>query len=264
MVRPFRPRLDTGSRNSGTAWKGRRGSAFRFVRQMLTTPFFEHAPACGPPQFLIPDFSLCQFLQKRNIPLSQGGRHETDQLERQRPAGLPEKGLCRGLCNAGCRRLLRPGDQNAARSGGVCPRRLHRIHLLCREKRLLRHRGLDKAAAAFGQLRHRRGGAQPRGAGHHAGVPRLLPGQRLCAQRPGGPGPHRLPHALGGRPAPLPAGAGRQKAGGAVRRHERGPQRDRPEKPRPQPGIGRLLRRRARTDDPPSGQRASRTRSGAT
>ena len=134
----------------------------------------------------------------------KGDSHETHQLERERPAGCVEKGFCRLLRGAGRRRVLRAGDQMPARRGGLCPRGLHVVFLQRREKGLFRHRLLEPGGAPLGELRHRRGGAQPRGPGHHAGIREFLSCERLCAQRPGGPCPHRLSHALGGRPAGPP------------------------------------------------------------
>ena len=75
------------------------------------------------------------------------------------------------------------------RPGGIRARRLCRIHQQRREKRLFRHADLHPPHAAGGLERHRRGGAQPRRPRHHAGIRKLLPRQRLCAQRPERAGP---------------------------------------------------------------------------
>ena len=47
---------------------------------------------------------------KQNIRHKKGTGYETDQLERQWPAGLPDPRFCRKLRGAGCRHLLGAGD----------------------------------------------------------------------------------------------------------------------------------------------------------
>ena len=110
---------------------------------------------------------------------------------------------------------MQPGQADFARG-------LHRVHLQRRQKGLLRHGHLGQNACALGALWPRRGHPQPRGPRHHAGIPGFLSGQSLRAQLPERAGAHSLPYAVGGRPAPLSAKAGRRKACHPLRRLERG------------------------------------------
>lgn len=67
-----------------------------------------------------------------------------------------------------------------------------------------------------------------------------------------------LPDAVGGRSAGVSSGAGREKARGVLRRSERGPSGDGPEKSQDQPPKPRLLRPGAGENDPAAGKRLCR------
>ena len=104
-------------------------------------------------------------------------------------------------------------------------------------------------------------GARPRGPGHHGGVRRFFPGQRLPAEFAARADAARLPDAgVGPGVSGLPEEAQAEKAGDVLRRPERGAHRDRSGQPEDQPAQRRLHRRGAAEFLARCSRRASWTR----
>ena len=192
-----------------------------------------------PARFRLSRGRKCGMMAKKREGASP---YAIDLMERQRSALVPGQGLSGflRLCRRG--RDLPAGDEDAPGAGGIRPAGLSPILEQRRQGGLFRHCRLYPARAAVRHLRLRPGYPPARGPGHHRRVRGSLSGVLLYAQFQGSALPAGLPHGVGGRHPGIPDGAGRKEAGGLLRRPERGPSGDRPEKSQDQPHEPRLLR----------------------